>query len=378
MRLRCPTLVLSLGLASLMATACGSSHQHGPAVSTTTSTSTQAAQSSIIDPWEPRFGRTRPVVAVLAANGGDSNTELTDYVIPYGVLTAADVANVVTVTTNPGTVTMRPALRTQAQMTIADFDAHYPKGADYVIVPALQPRDDASAVGWIKQQAAKGSSTVSICNGAMTVARTGLMDGHDATGHWAGHERRSAMYPNVTWRKNARYVADGKIVSSAGVSASMPVAIALVAAIAGRERAEATAQELGIDDWTPEHDSDRFASLPRPVGGEDGTGAPIGVGLVPGIDEIALALTAEAYSQSGHTQAFALASSDIPVRSRRGITFLPDMTAADPRLVALVDAAQAEKPAQALDIALAEIEDTYGADAALAVARVMEYPKKLN
>jgi hypothetical protein len=102
------------------------------------------------------------------------------------------------------------------------------------------------------------------------------------------------------------------------------------------------------------------------------------VGLVPGIDEIALALTAEAYSQSGLTQAFAVAPDDIPVRSSRGITFLPDMTAADPRLVHIVDATQAEKPAQALDIALADIEDTYGADAALAVARVMEYPNQLN
>jgi hypothetical protein len=69
---------------------------------------------------------------------------------------------------------------------------------------------------------------------------------------------------------------------------------------------------------------------------------------------------------------------DIPVRSRRGITFLPDMTAADSRLVELVHATQAAKPAHALDIALADIEDTYGADAALAVARVIKYPNRLN
>ena len=54
MRMRCPKVVLAVGLTSLMATACGSSHQHEPSTSpTTTSSSTQAASSPIIEPWKP-------------------------------------------------------------------------------------------------------------------------------------------------------------------------------------------------------------------------------------------------------------------------------------------------------------------------------------
>ncbi|WP_163797768.1 hypothetical protein [Mycolicibacterium sediminis] len=54
------------------------------------------------------------------------------------------------------------------------------------------------------------------------------------------------------------------------------------------------------------------------------------------------------------------------------------MTSADRRLRVVVDAARSDKPAQALDLALADIQDRYGADAALAVARVMKYPNKLD
>ncbi|BBY28936.1 hypothetical protein GCM10023114_12000 [Mycolicibacterium sediminis] len=57
---------------------------------------------------------------------------------------------------------------------------------------------------------------------------------------------------------------------------------------------------------------------------------------------------------------------------------MPDMTSADRRLRVVVDAARSDKPAQALDLALADIQDRYGADAALAVARVMKYPNKLD
>jgi putative intracellular protease/amidase len=173
-----------------------------------------------IEPYQPRFGRTRPLIAVVGENGG---TELTDFVIPYGVLSRSGAADVVSVATQPGILKLRPAVQIQPDLTMDEFDRRDPEGADYVIEPAINNSDDPKLLGWITSQAGKGATTVSICDGALVVAKTGLMRGHRATGHWATQSLRREKFPDTTWQTNIRYVADGKIVSSAGVSASIPI-----------------------------------------------------------------------------------------------------------------------------------------------------------
>ena len=79
--------------------------------------------------------RARPVVAIIGINDG---TETTDYLMPYGILRRADIADVTALATSPGPVTLYPALKVQPDATIADFDARHPDGADYVIVPAMR------------------------------------------------------------------------------------------------------------------------------------------------------------------------------------------------------------------------------------------------
>src|SRR4249919_3342445 len=76
------------------------------------------AQAGRIAPYRSRFGRARPVIAIVGENRG---TELVDFVIPYGVLMQADVADVFTVATRPGVMKMRPALQLQPQATTREF-----------------------------------------------------------------------------------------------------------------------------------------------------------------------------------------------------------------------------------------------------------------
>lgn len=85
---------------------------------------------------------TRALVVVLADNAG---TEATDFVVPYAVLKEFGVADVVTVSTGPGAVTLIPALRIRTDMTAAQFDAATPAGADILIVPAMK-RNDSPAM----------------------------------------------------------------------------------------------------------------------------------------------------------------------------------------------------------------------------------------
>ena len=86
--------------------------------------------------------RQRPLIAIIGINDA---TEVTDYLMPYGILRRADVADVVSLATGPGPVKLYPALKVEPEATVAEFDAQHPEGADYVIVPAMS-RDDDPAV----------------------------------------------------------------------------------------------------------------------------------------------------------------------------------------------------------------------------------------
>jgi len=335
-----------------------------------------------IAPWHARSGRTRPLVAII---GNNSGTELVDFVVPYGVLMASDAADVVTVATRPGPLTMRPALQIQAQETTRDFDARHPDGADYVIVPAVVERNDPLLLGWIAAQYRRGTSIVSICDGALVVAGAGVSSGHVATAHWATESLRAQLYPDTHWVKDVRYVADGRVISSAGISAAMPTSLALVEAIAGHARAAAVARELGVADWGTQHDSDAFhPQLGVNLGAFAATNYTnhwfhqiqrVGIPVAAGIDEIALAITADAYSRTGRSHAYAVAESTQPVTTRHGLVLLPDRIAADGvALDVLLPPLQAAPSAQVFDTVLASIATRYGRNTAHGVALDFEYP----
>ena len=142
--------------------------------------------------------RQRPLVAIVGIN---DSTEATDYLMPFGILRRADIADVVALAMEPGPVTLYPALRVMPQATVAEFDARHPKGADYVIVPAMEPDDDPAALEWIRGQATKGAIVIGVCAGAKVVGNAGLLDRKRATTHWflprrtAGRESRGPVRP---------------------------------------------------------------------------------------------------------------------------------------------------------------------------------------
>ena len=343
-------------------------------------------QTDQIDPYQARFGRTRALIAVIGENGSaDSSTELVDFVIPYGILAQSGATQTIAVATHAGVLNMRPALRLQAQASIDEFDARFADGADYVIVPAVSKYNDPTLLTWLTAQAGKGATIVSICDGALVVANSGLMKGHRATAHWDTEDLRPKKYPETTWLKNRRYVADGKIVSSAGISAAIPVSLALIEAIAGHDRAAALAQDLGVSEWSAQHNSEVF----HPRFGVNlwafiaanytnrwfHSRQEIGMPVASGIDEIALALTADAYSRTGRSKAFAISASTEILQTRNGLMLMPDRIVGDKnppdRMLPEFDATPS---ALTLDHALAGIADRYGRSTAYAVALDFEYP----
>jgi putative intracellular protease/amidase len=322
--------------------------------------------------------RQRPVIAIVGINDA---TETTDYLMPYGILKRADVADVIALATGlTGPVKLFPALTVQPEATLADFDARHPDGADYVVVPAMSRDDDPAILAWLKAQAAKGAIIVGVCAGARVVAAAGLLDGRSATTHWYYLKGMLAKHPAIRYVADRRLVVDGLVATTTGITASMPMSLTLIEAIAGRDKAEAVARDLGLAHWDARHDSAAF-TFTRPFAlTAIGNSAAfwnherLGLMLSPGIDEVSLALVADAWSRTYRSAAVTFAQTTSPLATRNGLRVLPDRSAADWPAELRLQPFDDQRPAQALEAALSAIAGRYGQRTAGFVAMQLEYP----
>ncbi|WIM09529.1 DJ-1/PfpI family protein [Enhydrobacter sp.] len=340
---------------------------------------TDAAIAALAPPERGSGWRRRPLIAIVGINDA---TETTDYLMPYGILRRADVADVVALATKPGPVTLYPALEVEPQATIAEFDLRHPDGADFVIVPAMSRDDDPAALAWIRSQADKGAIVIGVCAGAKIVGNAGLLEGRRATTHWYYLDELREEHPTIRYVADRRFVVDRGVATTTGISASMPMALTLIAAIAGRERAEDTARNLGLEQWDARHDSDAFRfTRPFALAVIRNTltfwnHEQLGLELEPGVDEVSLALAADAWSRTYRSRAVTFAGSADPRRSRNGLRIRPDRVAADWPAAQRVPAFLDRPPAHALDQTLDAIGRRYGRSTADLVATQLEYRTK--
>ncbi|KAJ3455131.1 hypothetical protein MRS44_013731 [Fusarium solani] len=322
-----------------------------------------------------RAGRIRRLVAIIADNAG---TETTDLVIPYGILKESGISDVVIVSTRPGVVKLIPALHLQPDMTTAEFD-DTKAGADILVVPAIGDNKNPALIEWVREQAKKGTTIVTICEGVWIAARAGIFDGKAATTHWFAFEKMVRCFPKSQWLRNRRYVIDGNIMSTTGVTASIPASLALVEAIAGYPTAQAVAQRLGVDHWDAAYDACEFKltanRILRVVGNTLAfwSHETVELPVEDGFDEIALALVADAWSRTYCARAITTSHAPDPVRSCRGLVLMPDGQAKVGRLIMQP---QPQTATEALDQTLLEISARYGSSTADIVALQLEYPTR--
>ncbi|HEV7734720.1 MAG TPA: DJ-1/PfpI family protein [Candidatus Binatia bacterium] len=321
----------------------------------------------------------RPTVAVVAQNDG---TEITDFLVPYGVIASAGTVDVVAVATADGPVAMWPGLTIEADTTIDAFDRTHPDGADVVVVPAMHDAGNEVTRRWLRTQAARGATIVSICDGALVVAGTGLLDGRRATGHFYSATQRQRDFPAVHWVNDTRWVHDGPFVSTSGVSASLPAAVYVTGLVAGATRAQEVARAQGLAVVDATHDSNAFRigtaeywlgarnllfGWPRDV---------YAVELRDGMDEVALAFTVDMLSRTYFSHAIAVAPT-ATITTRHGLRVRRDVApdAVPVRAIAVgTDGIVVRDGARAPDDVLAVLTTRYGPDVAGFVATQLEYP----
>jgi putative intracellular protease/amidase len=173
--------------------------------------------------------------------------EIIDYTGPYEVFGASDF-DVYTVAERKQPVTTAMGMTVVPKYSFADAPQ-----ANVVVVPggAVQgARSSKPTLEWIRAQAARADHTMSVCNGAFILGSAGLLDGLSATttAHLIGRLR--AEFPKTKVVDDQRFVDNGKIMTTAGLSAGIDGALHVVARVSGVGVAQAAA--LGLEyDWRP-------------------------------------------------------------------------------------------------------------------------------
>jgi len=175
----------------------------------------------------------------------------------FGNLTGA--VEVAMVAERPG-----PVVSAQGPSVLAEYGFADCPRLDLIMVPGgngtLTELENKVLLDWLAVRAAGAEVVMSVCSGSALLARAGVLDGRRATTNKMWFNALTPSGPNVQWVKEARWVEDGKFVTSSGVSAGIDMALAVIARMQGEE----TSKNLAVAteyEWHRDADWDPFAKI---------------------------------------------------------------------------------------------------------------------
>ena len=244
-----------------------------------------------------------PVAVVLGASG----SVITDALGPYEVFARSPGFFVYTVSAGPAAM-LSGALAVVPDYSLGDVDAGTAPEPAVIVIPAvLSPagRKEQPLRDWLARRAGRGAHLLGVCAGSRLLAAAGVLDGHRATTHWSRIGALQRTRPQVDWVRGQRYIQDGEITTTAGVTSGVFGALWLVQQLTSATEAQRVGDELAYPGWSLDGPTAIPAQRPAP---RDLTSllaalAPwrrpaLGVGLVEGASEIDIAAPFEVYASS--------------------------------------------------------------------------------
>jgi len=110
---------------------------------------------------------------------------------------------------------------------------------------------DPEHLDWVRAQRAEVPLMTSVCTGSLVYAAAGLLRGRPATTYWGAVQELRAIDASVQVREHERWVDDGDVITSAGISAGIDMALHLVARLAGTDRAREVRRAIQYDPQPP-------------------------------------------------------------------------------------------------------------------------------
>ena len=183
-----------------------------------------------------------------------ADVEVLDFSGPFEVFSVANrfvqpaAFNLFTVAGQPGPVLTRGGLSVNPDHQLGDCPR-----ADILLVPGGQgtrtEMHNPLLLEWIKSTAATAELVLSVCTGSLILAKAGLLEGREATTHHGAIDLLQQLAPGATVRSDRRFVDNGQIICSAGITAGIDMCLHVVSRLLGQEVARQTARQMEYS-WT--------------------------------------------------------------------------------------------------------------------------------
>ncbi|MCU7724274.1 DJ-1/PfpI family protein [Actinoplanes sp. KI2] len=363
--------------------------------------SAEAASAAAREPAAPAGGSGRiPVAVLLGANGSVA----TDVLGPYDVLADSARFDVYTVSVHAEPVALSGGLTAVPDHTTDDVRNGRAPLPRIVVVPAFTDpagTDEAPLRDLVERVHDTGGLVVSVCAGARVLAQTNVLDGRRATSFWSDLPGLRRSHPRTTWVAGVRWVQDGNVMTTAGVSSGIIGSLHLVQQFAGADEARRIGARLHYPGWDPS--TTTAPAIPaRQVSAADYPYAlhatlpwfqpTYGLGLTEGVDEIDVAAVAELYGAVAFTAHVVPVAPQPIVTTAHGLRLLATPIGRAPALDRLVvpgvrettlaaggvptwlPQAEARPGDSAFDPVLRDIAAADGRAVAATAAKYLEYP----
>jgi transcriptional regulator GlxA family with amidase domain len=177
------------------------------------------------------------------------DVEVLDFCGPFEVFSVADrftdppAFTVLTVAEKVSPVLTRGGLSVNAHYRLTDCPQ-----PNLLLVPGGQgtrkEMHNPALIDWIRRVSSEAELVLSVCTGALLLAKAGLLDGLEATTHHGAIDLLRQTAPKATVHDNRRFVDNGKVICSAGIAAGIDMSLHIVGRLLGREVAEKTARQM--------------------------------------------------------------------------------------------------------------------------------------
>ncbi|WP_268625199.1 DJ-1/PfpI family protein [Paenibacillus alvei] len=284
------------------------------------------APTGLTDLQVPKYDSNKPTVAVLLAN---EVTEVFDFLVPYEMFAMTEAYNVYGVAPDREIKSLTGGLDVVPHYSYDEMDAMLGKSPDIIVIPFMPILDEnkyAPVREWIRKHSGAKTTLISICNGAENLADTGLLNGKSAATHWGDINRLIKKYPKVQWVNDRRYVPQGNIVSSAGLTSGIDATLYVISKQLGEAAANKVAKEMNYPSY-------EYVTNPQMkpfvAGLSDITyvlnnayqwnKVKAGVLLYNGADELDLSAAFDTYAASGTTTTLTVSSANQPIVTKHGL-----------------------------------------------------------
>lgn len=293
----------------------------------------EPSRSSVI---VPEYDPHKPTVAVLL---GSEVTEVFDFMTPYEMFAMTGGFNVFAVAPDRHVKSLTGGLDVMPHYTFEEMDGALGKSPDVIVIPYIPIMDKKKyepVRNWIRKHASGNTTIMSICTGAENLADTGLLKGKSATSLWAEIGRLEKEYADTQWIRDRRYVLDGNLVTSAGLTSGIDAVLHVISQKLGEPAAHQTAEAMNYPFY---HFVQHPEIEPFTIQASDAVfllnnafqwnKKKEGVLLYDGVEETALVSVFDTYSASGTATTLTVSSTEQPVVTKHGLTLVARHTMSD-------------------------------------------------